>query len=354
MRNKKAAFLILIGLAGSCSTSAFLSSPFSHETSKSVQRVLHKSRTQAKSVLDAKADDGVEELKPTQEWDVGRYQSQHSFVWKYGSSLIDLVEPKRNINKTTNMDQTEYARILDVGCGSGELTQALADKFPDCVVHGTDYDTNMVKKASTQFPNLHFFQDDARTLLKKADGDYSGSCYQEYDVIFSNAALHWVPPHDAKQAVESIANALRPGGQLVVEFGGKGNVDSIVCSTNRALQEICGPGALVEPFWYFPSIGEFASLLEEYDIEVQSAVLFDRPTPLAEGEKGLSNWMKMFGSKFLDSLSDEMDLKERVLRHVENQLRPLDHLWNGEQWMADYRRIRIVGIKKCASGIMDS
>jgi predicted site-specific integrase-resolvase len=63
---------------------------------------------------------------------------------------------------------------------------------------------------------------------------------------------------------------------------------------------------------------------------------------LEEGDDGLSNWLRMFGNKFFEDLSQ--DEVERVLVQVNDKLRPF--LFDGKQWTADYRRIRVVGQKK--------
>ena len=93
-------------------------------------------------------------------WDVDRYQSQHSFVWEYGAaSLMDMLPPWPA--------DTGQQRILDVGCGRGELTHALARRAPTTsavVVMGMDADAGMVTKAQAQYPDLHFFQGDVRNF----------------------------------------------------------------------------------------------------------------------------------------------------------------------------------------------
>ena len=101
--------------------------------------------------------------------------------------------------------------------------------------------------------------------------------------MFSNAALHWMNPPEP--VAESIAAALKPGGRLVAEFGGKGNIRSIT-------------DAIGKHPWYYPSIAEYATLLERYRIQVVTAALFPRPTAV-EGESGLRDWLKMFTSEFV-------------------------------------------------------
>ena len=263
---------------------------------------------------------------------MSRYQSLHSFDYEYGVSLVDLADPKPG------------ERILDVGCGSGELTQALYERSllqendptnenrekteTNITIMGMDYDPSMVEKAKEQFPHLEFFESDVRQL------EVSSLPHGQVDLLFSNAALHWVPPKDASRAVAS-TRVIRPGGRIVFEFGGKGNVEQIA----RACQEVTG---VDYDFWYFPSIADFSNLLQEQGIEVTQAALFDRPTALNDGDDGISNWVGMFGKKFLEHLSSAEEV-DQALQAITDKLRP--SLWDGEQWVTDYRRIRVVGQK---------
>jgi len=249
-------------------------------------------------------------------WDVDRYQSQHSFVWEYGSSLIEILDPQPN------------ERILDVGCGSGELTNAIAEK--GSIAIGFDADASMVKRAKEQFPDVKlFFQADAASF-EMPSGE------EPVDAIFSNAALHWV--NDADSAAKQMSRALKAGGRFVVEFGGKGNVDIIVRSTLKVMDR-----PLSDNPWYFPSISQYSTLLEANGIEVTSAILFDRPTPLENGQDGLKNWLRMFGGNFFKDKSPQ-DI-ECILNQVDSNMRKADLLWKKDRWIADYRRIRIIGRK---------
>src|SRR5262249_39656692 len=90
--------------------------------------------------------------------------------------------------------------------------------------------------------------------------------------------------------------------------------------------------------WYYPGIAEYAGLLEKNGYEVTYAILFDRPTPLDDGECGLRNWLEMFGASFTEGLPDTE--RGRLKEEIEEELRPI--LFRDGQWAMDYRRLRIV------------
>lgn len=249
-------------------------------------------------------------------WNSALYEGSHAFVWQYGESLLELLVPKAG------------ERILDLGCGTGQLTEKIAQS--GTFVHGIDSSLSMISTARSNYPQLDFAVADARNFQVN----------EPLDAVFSNAVLHWIKEPDA--VINCVAKALKPGGRFVAEFGGKGNVGAIVRALLSVLSEIgCEEPQALNP-WYFPSIGEYAGLLEKQGFDVGYAVLFDRPTPLEGGSAGMANWIKMFAGGFLSGLSD--DVRSHVIRTVEEHLRSV--LYRDGNWNADYRRIRIVAVKK--------
>lgn len=240
-------------------------------------------------------------------WDANLYENNHSFVWQYGESLIELLSPKTGES------------ILDLGCGTGQLAQQIALSGAEVV--GIDYAPSMIEQAQKNYPDLNFSVADARKF------DFP----QLFDAVFSNAALHWVK--EPEQVIKCIWQALKPGGRFVAEFGGKGNVQAIVEALESAIK-------ITENPWYFPSIAEYTSLLEQQGFCVTSATLFERPTPL-EGEAGMANWIQMFGSHLLSEISAEQQIE--VVRDVEQCLR--SKLYKEGVWFVDYKRIRVMAIK---------
>jgi trans-aconitate methyltransferase len=250
-----------------------------------------------------------------QEWNAALYDSSHAFVWEFGRDLLALLRPQPG------------ERILDVGSGTGHLTAEIAQAGAQ--VLGIDRSADMVAQARANFPQLSFDNQNACALPYDA----------EFDAVFSNAVLHWVQPPE--QAAGAMARALKPGGRLVAEFGGRGNIAILVEGAYRAMRQlgIAQPERL-NP-WYFPSVAEYAAVLERCGIEVTFAGLFDRPTPLQDGERGLETWFRMFGSRLMEPLTHAQ--RPEFLRLVEAYAAP--HLLHDGNWTADYRRLRIVGRK---------
>ncbi|MBO9598861.1 MAG: SAM-dependent methyltransferase, partial [Cohnella sp.] len=97
--------------------------------------------------------------------------------------------------------------------------------------------------------------------------------------------------------------------------------------------------AFVMP-WYFPKAGEYAALLEREGFEVRKAVLFDRPTPLEDGEQGMMGWLRMFGHAMVPNAS-EMESESWFAEACE-RLKPV--AYQAGQWTAGYRRIRVEAV----------
>ena len=259
------------------------------------------------SPADADGDDGGGE---SDAWDADRYERDHAFVYEYGADVLDL------------LDADPGERVLDLGCGTGELTAELAAADVDVV--GLDASREMIERAREAHPECEFAHADARSFAFD----------DPFDAAFSNAALHWIPEPDHDAVLERVHDALAPGGRFVAELGGAGNVRTIERALRDALRERDHDP---ESPWYFPSVGAYAPRLEAAGFEVTYATLFDRPTEL-DGDDGLDSWLRMFGDTFLDGLTErEVD---DVVAAVEDALRA--ELYREGSWTADYRRLRFV------------
>jgi len=251
----------------------------------------------------------------TNQWNAAQYDAKHAFVYEKAKGLVELLAPKTG------------ERILDLGCGTGALTAEIAGRGAEIL--GVDRSEEMISQARRKFPALKFEVLDARQLRFNA----------EFDAVFSNAVLHWIP--EQEQVIAGVTQALKPGGRFVAEFGGKGNVQRMVEGFRRAFSAL----GMREPDgvspWFYPSIAEYAGLLERHGLEVREASLFERPTVLEEGERGLENWIRLFRKTFLEKMGEES--AQRWIQEVERQC--TGELFKDGSWELDYRRLRIAAWK---------
>lgn len=248
-----------------------------------------------------------------QAWNPELYEARHAFVWQLGQGILELLCPQKG------------ERILDLGCGTGQLTHQIAESGAEVI--GLDSSPDMIGQARQNYPALRFVLADAASMQFE----------QEFDAIFSNAALHWML--DSQQVARSMGRALKPGGRLAVEFGGKGNIAHIEAALQQVVAKYDDSFRPIAKT-YFPSIPEYTSSLENAGFEVRMAHLFDRPTPL-EGERGMENWLRQFSWYNFEAL--EPGKREQALTQVVEQLR-ISRYRQG-QWFADYRRLRILAVR---------
>ena len=287
----------------------------------------------------------------TNQWNAAEYDAKHAFVYEKAKGLVELLAPQPG------------ERILDLGCGTGALTAEIAARGAE--VLGVDRSEEMIAQARRKFPGLQFEVLDARELrvkLQQIDGrrwssaagkvdgaskinkanvveEASATGWLGFDAVFSNAVLHWIP--EAEEVIAGVARVLEPGGRFVAEFGGKGNIQRLVRGFQRAFAALgMQPPAGVSP-WFYPSVAEYAGLLEKHGLEVREASLFDRPTALEEGERGLENWIRVFRQTFVEKMGETT--AERWIREVERQCR--SEQFQDGSWVLDYRRLRIAAWK---------
>ncbi len=119
------------------------------------------------------------------------------------------------------------------------------------------------------------------------------------------------------------------------EFGASGNIATI----ENAFIETCNSlGYGYEAKFNFPTVEDFGKLLEDNGFIIDRIYDYDRPTTLKDGEQGLVNWMKQFFASELEMMPKH--IQAMLFERVEELTR--DTLWNGAEWVADYRRLRTI------------
>jgi trans-aconitate 2-methyltransferase len=173
-------------------------------------------------------------------FDGKKYEKASQCQREWGTGLVDELR--------LNGDEA----ILDLGCGSGVLTRALAERVPQGRVVGVDSSRSMLEAARRhKTANLEFELLDITELTFDA----------EFDVVFSNAALHWVSDHE--ELLRRIYTALKPGGFLRAQFGADGNVSNF----NEVVRDVIALPAYAPYFksfrwpWYMPTPAEYEKVL---------------------------------------------------------------------------------------------
>jgi trans-aconitate 2-methyltransferase len=136
------------------------------------------------------------------DWDAATYDKVSDPQARWALAVIERIEGSPQ-------------RILDAGCGSGRVTEILVERFPDAEIVAVDASDAMVAQARSRL-GIEVLR---RDLLSPLGID-------PVDVVFSNAVFHWIDDHDA--LFRNLASVLRPGGQLVAQWGGFGNVENML------------------------------------------------------------------------------------------------------------------------------
>jgi trans-aconitate methyltransferase len=173
--------------------------------------------------------------------------------------------------------------VLDVGCGDGKITIEIARRVPHGRVIGIDQSAEMIALAARAFelPNLGFRVLDAQAL----------NFNEEFDAIFSNSAIHWMP--EQSTVIRGIARALKPGGRVFLSMGGRGTA----ALPRKAIEEL-----IVEPRWsaflaeassphYFFGPAEYLPWLAAAGLHADRVELAHRPMRLANVQ-ALEGWLR--------------------------------------------------------------
>jgi trans-aconitate 2-methyltransferase len=176
--------------------------------------------------------------------------------------------------------------ILDVGCGDGKVTAELARAVPRGLVLGTDASVEMIGFACKTFPaseisNLKFQITDAREIRFKS----------KFDLVFSNAALHWVDDHE--KFLRGAAAVLKPGGRLVVSCGGKGNAHDVFLALRpeMRLKRWCEFFRRMPTPYFFYSPADYEKWLPKAGFKIQAVQLAPKDAAYA-GAEGFATWLR--------------------------------------------------------------
>jgi trans-aconitate methyltransferase len=192
-------------------------------------------------------------------------------------------------------------RVLDIGCGDGKVTAEIARALPQGFVLGVDASPEMVAFAQTTFPSkkhpqLRFQVCDARRL---------NALDSRFDLLFSNAALHWVDDHEA--ILLGAAAVLKSGGRLVISCGGKGNAHDVFLALRpemrlkrwrKFFRQMPMPY-----FFYSPS--DYEKWLPKSGFKMQALQLTPKDATYA-GADGFATWLRTTWLPFVQRVPEAM------------------------------------------------
>ncbi len=192
------------------------------------------------------------------DWDGATYDRIAAPQARWGGAVLDLLA------------LTGDERVLDAGCGSGRVTEQLLDRFPGISVVALDAAPSMLAEARVRLARFG-----SRVEFVEADLAEPLPVAGQVDAIVSTAAFHWVLDHD--RLFVHLADVLRPGGRLVAQCGGQGNIATVVDALRRL--------GRLEPWpWLFATPSDTVRRLEAAGFTDVDAWLHEEPTPFDTDE----------------------------------------------------------------------
>jgi trans-aconitate 2-methyltransferase len=190
----------------------------------------------------------------------------------------------------------EPGRVYDLGCGAGNVTAALVERWPRAKIIGVDDSAAMLEQAAKALPQVQWVRHGLAGWQADAPAD----------VIYSNAALHWLPNH--QQLFPALVAGLSPGGFLAVQMPRNFSAPShtLIDATAQAgpwrakLEPLLGAAPVREPQFYYSLLAPFAQQLDIWETEYLQVLSGD--DPVKEWTKG--TWLMPF--------LDRLDGDERV------------------------------------------
>ncbi len=229
-------------------------------------------------------------------WDAKEYSQFSSEQEKWARATIEKLKLKQGEN------------VLDIGCGDGRVTAEIAKQVQPGSVIGIDNSQSMVELAgkrfsSSMFPNLSFKCVDAKELTFD----------NQFDVVTSNAVLHWVDDH--LNVLRGIYKALKPGGRVILQMGGKGNAAEIISVADEVINERQWKKYFSEfkfPYYFF-DVKEYKEFINKSGFSSAKLELIDKDMQ-HNGEEKLAGWIRTTWLPYTQKVPES--LRENFIKEV--------------------------------------
>jgi trans-aconitate 2-methyltransferase len=221
-------------------------------------------------------------------WDANEYQKNSSAQQKWAMELINQMK----------LDGSET--VLDMGCGDGKVTAEIAKNLETGYILGIDSSVDMIELAVKTFPkednpNLNFKVKDFQDI------DYKS----EFDLIFSNAALHWIKGH--ADILKRIQKSLKPHGRILIQMGGKGNAEKILELADEMIKTVKWNqyfSGFSFPYGFYGPI-EYEKWLHEADLKPLRVELISKVMVQKE-INGLKSWIRTVWMPYTQRIPQDM------------------------------------------------
>jgi trans-aconitate 2-methyltransferase len=227
---------------------------------------------------------------------------------------------------------TPGTSVLDLGCGSGDLTASLVPLVaPGGRVVGVDVSASQIEHARAHHDGAEFLVGRAQDV-----GDLFPPA--SFDVVVSVATLHWVPDADQPSALRGVASVLRPGGVLRIDMGGAGQIEAARELLDEVSARFGGPASP----WYFPSASGYRGRLEAAGLGVRRARLGTQRRPFPDAA-AFDGWLRsQILPAYLPGIAPERhsDFAQACLTAGIDQLRRGDGSYD-----QDYVRLDVLAVR---------
>lgn len=240
-------------------------------------------------------------------WDAAFYANNSTAQLTWAKELLQKLNLKGN------------ERLLDIGCGDGKITAEIAASLSNGTVTGIDSSSEMISFAKKNFPedkhkNLSFALMDVCNINFK----------NEFDVIFSNATLHWIKDHIP--VLKKVFSALKPGGRILFQMGGKGNCQDVLKIVGKVIAAVKWKNyfdGFVFPYGFYGD-EEYKNWLSETGFIVNQVLLIPKDMQ-HNGKDGLKGWFRSTWLPYIERIPEE--LQEEFIDEVIDgylEIHPID------------------------------
>lgn len=221
------------------------------------------------------------------QWDADQYFQFSSAQQKWARESINKAKIKSD------------EQVLDLGCGDGKVTVEIAELVREGKVLGVDNSEAMINLAKEKFPhskysNLSFKVLDAKEL----------NFNEEFDVILSNAALHWVDDH--LKVLKGMYNSLKNAGRIILQMGAKGNVPEAFFSVEKVISKPKWSGYFTRmgfPYYFFNE-KEYTSLILQSGFK-EHKIYVEEKDMQHKGKEALKGWIRTTWLPYTQKVPDE-------------------------------------------------